>query len=68
MQDPANDRRRTSYAGLLDSAIRSITKLAASSDPVTRTFANQALSDLVKLRRQMPSRRQFDTTNKDTKK
>jgi hypothetical protein len=67
MEDPVNDRRKTSYAGLLDSAIRSITKLAASNDPVTRTFANQALADLVKLRRQMPTRRQFDT-NKDGKK
>ena len=67
MEDPVNDRRRTSYAGLLDSAIRSITKLASSSDSMTRTFANQALADLVKLRRVMPSRRQFDT-NKDGKK
>ena len=67
MEDPVNDRRRTSYAGLLDSAIRSITKLATSNDPITRTFANQALSDLIKLRRQMPSRRQHDT-NKDAKK
>ena len=67
MEDSANERRRTSYAGLLDSAIRSVTKLAASNDAMTRTFANQALADLVKLRRQMPSRRQFDT-NKDGKK
>jgi|GEM_PF-3224932 len=55
------DRRRTSYVGLLDSAIRGINKLAAGRDPVSKSLAHQALSDLMQLRREMPSRREFDT-------
>jgi hypothetical protein len=60
MEEPIKDRRRISYAGLLDSAIRSITKITSSSDPVAKALANQALSDLLKMRRERPARRQFD--------
>ncbi|WP_019140054.1 hypothetical protein [Noviherbaspirillum massiliense] len=61
MSDTTKDRRRTSYSGLVESAIRSATKLASSHDSTTRTLANQVVSDLVLLRRELPARRQYDT-------
>lgn len=61
MENAIKERRRTSYNGLLDSAIRGIGKLAASRDPAAKSLANQVLSDLVQLRREMPARREFDT-------
>jgi hypothetical protein len=61
MDQPIKERRRTSYSGLLESAIRSLTKLASSRDSMTKALANQALSDLLQLRRELPARRQFDS-------
>jgi hypothetical protein len=61
MQSPVKERRKTSYTGLLEGAIRILIKLSSSTDPNTRALANQALQDLLKMRRDMPTRRQFDT-------
>lgn len=61
MDQPTTDRRRTSYNGLLDSAIRTATKLASVPDPLTKSLANQLLSDLTQLRRELPTRREYDT-------
>lgn len=61
MENAIKERRRTSYNGLLDAAIRSIGKLAASRDPAAKALANQALHDLMQVRREMPTRREFDT-------
>jgi len=60
MENAIKERRRTSYNGLLDAAIRSVGKLAVSRDPAAKTLANQALHDLMQLRREMPTRREFD--------
>lgn len=54
------DRRRTSYRGLLESAIQNATKLGAASDPSTRTIGNKILTDLLHLRKEMPARREYD--------
>jgi hypothetical protein len=61
MDSPAKERRKTSYTGLLEGAIRGLTKLASSPDPGTRAIANQALQDLLKMRRDLPTRRQYDS-------
>jgi hypothetical protein len=61
METPAEDRRKVSYSGLLDSVIGVATKLATTRDPMTKSLANQMLKDLVQLRRHMPVRRKFDT-------
>lgn len=67
MEEMTKERRRISYAGLLDSAIRSGSKLATTNDAGTRALANQLLADLFRLRREMPSRRRFDTDAKNEK-
>jgi hypothetical protein len=61
MESPVKERRKTSYTGLLEGAIRVLIKLSSSTDPNTRALANQALQDLLKMRRDLPTRRQFDT-------
>jgi hypothetical protein len=61
MDSPVKERRKTSYTGLLEGAIRGLTKLASAADPGTRAIANQALQDLLKMRRDLPTRRQYDT-------
>jgi hypothetical protein len=61
MESPVKERRKTSYTGLLEGAIRVLIKLSASNDPNTRALANQALQDLLKMRRDLPARRQYDT-------
>lgn len=60
MQEPVKDRRRTSFSGLLDSAIRGVSKLTAANDPTTKSLANQVLKDLLQLRREIPARREYD--------
>jgi hypothetical protein len=64
MEETVKDRRRTSYAGLLDSAIRGAAKLVSSRDAMTKSLANQVLADLMQLRREMPTRRQYDTKSR----
>jgi hypothetical protein len=61
MDSPIKERRRLSHAGLLEGAIRTINKMVALPDPATKALANQALRDLLQLRRELPTRRQFDT-------
>jgi hypothetical protein len=61
MEKLVEDRRRVSYSGLLDSAIRSANKLISSRDSQTKILANQVLLDLMLLRREIPTRREFDT-------
>jgi hypothetical protein len=61
MDDTVKERRKTSYTGLLEGAIRALTKLASAPDPNTRSLANQALQDLLKMRRDMPTRRKYDS-------
>ncbi len=61
MESPVKERRKTSFTGLLEGAIRALTKLASSTDPGTRALANQALQDLLKMRRDLPARRQYDS-------
>lgn len=61
MEQISKERRRTSYNGLLDAAIRGVGKLSSSHDPATRLLANQVLNNLTQLRRELPARRQFDT-------
>jgi hypothetical protein len=61
MDSPIKERRKTSFTGLLEGVIRALTKLASSTDPGTRALANQALQDLLKIRRELPTRRQFDS-------
>ena len=60
MEKDNEDRRRASYSGLLDSAIRSITKLTTVGDTASRGMAHQALADLMRLRRALPARRETD--------
>ena len=64
MDQPIKERRRTSYTGLLESAIRALTKIASSNDPMSRALANQALNDLLQLRRDLPTRREFDSKSR----
>lgn len=54
------ERRRRSYAGLLDSAIRNAGQLAASPDLRVRNLAAQILADLLQVRRELPVRRRTD--------
>jgi hypothetical protein len=61
MEKPTEERRRASYAGLLDSAMRAAVKLSSLPDPVARALANQILTDLKQIRRLLPVRRKFDT-------
>jgi hypothetical protein len=61
MSQIVENRRRTSYSGLLDSAMRSATKLTTHPDSMTKSLANQIMTDLKQIRRQMPTRRKFDT-------
>ena len=61
MESPVKERRKTSYTGLLEGAIRALTRLVSSGDPNTRALANQALQDLLKIRRDLPARRQYDS-------
>lgn len=58
--DSKPDRRRMSYAGLIDSAIRSVSKLTTVGDAASKGLAHQALADLMRLRRSLPARRQQD--------
>lgn len=67
MDQMIKDRRRVSYCGLIDSAIRSGSKLISTGDSTTRVLANQVLSDLLRLRREMPARRQYDVDIKNRK-
>jgi hypothetical protein len=60
MDKPENDRRRMSQAGLLDSAIRSLSQLSTSPDMTTRSLAARALADIQQVRRQVPTRRALD--------
>lgn len=55
------ERRRTSYSGLLDSAMRAASRLTTHPDPMAKSLANQIITDLKQVRRQMPARRKFDT-------
>lgn len=58
------ERRRISHGGLLDSAIRMVAQLTASDNLHTRTIANRAMSDLQKLRHDMPKRRELDARSR----
>jgi hypothetical protein len=60
MSEPIKERRRVSYSTLLESAMRSANQLFSSKDAVARSAASRVLSDLQKLRAEMPSRRQDD--------
>jgi hypothetical protein len=60
MDKPENDRRRMSQAGLLDSAIRTLSQLSTSADMTTRALAGRALADIQQARRQVPMRRALD--------
>lgn len=61
MSQIVEDRRRTPYSGLLDSAMRAAIRLTTHPDPMTKSLANQIMTDLKQIRRQMPTRRKFDT-------
>lgn len=60
MNELSNDRRRFSQGGLLDSAIRTISQLCNSPDLATRSLAIRALADIQQVRRQVPTRREYD--------
>jgi hypothetical protein len=60
MDELIKDRRRVSYSNLLESAMRSANQLFSSKDTVARSAAGRVLSDLQKLRAEMPSRRKDD--------
>lgn len=60
MNQITEDRRRTPYSGLLDSAMRAATRLTTHPDPTTKSLAHQILTDLKQIRRQLPMRRKFD--------
>lgn len=60
MNELTKDRRRVSYSNLLESAMRSANQLFSSKDSVARSAASRVLSDLQKLRAEMPSRRKDD--------
>jgi hypothetical protein len=61
MDSPAKERRKVSHSGLLEGAIRTVNKMASLPDPATKALANQALRDLLQLRRDMPTRREYDS-------
>jgi hypothetical protein len=60
MDEMIKDRRRVSYSNLVESAMRSANQLFSSKDTVARSAASRVLSDLQKLRAEMPSRRKDD--------
>ncbi|OGB24493.1 MAG: hypothetical protein A3I66_10820 [Burkholderiales bacterium RIFCSPLOWO2_02_FULL_57_36] len=60
MSQIVEDRRRTPYFGLLDSAIRAASRLTTHPDPMTKSLGHQIISDLRQIRRQMPTRRKYD--------
>jgi hypothetical protein len=60
MNEQIKERRRVSQSSLLDTAMRSANQLFSSKDTSTRTAASRVLSDLQKLRAEMPHRRQDD--------
>ncbi|MGZ5819479.1 MAG: hypothetical protein ACXWJD_12135, partial [Burkholderiaceae bacterium] len=60
MNEPIKERRRASYSTLIDAAMRSTSQLFVSKDIGTRSAASRVLSDLQKLRAEMPKRRQDD--------
>ena len=60
MKEQIIERRRISYSSLLDTAMRSASQLFVLKDPVARSSASRVLSDLQKLRGEMPRRRQSD--------
>jgi hypothetical protein len=64
MNEQTKERRRVSQSSLVDTAMRSASQLFASKDVSTRSAASRVLSDLQKLRAEMPSRRQDDARNK----
>jgi hypothetical protein len=69
MEKPVKERRRLSQIGLLDSAIRTTSQLAASRDLTTRSLANRVLGDLQQLRSEIPVRRLVDfKTRTDNRK
>ncbi|MBS0309213.1 MAG: hypothetical protein JSS58_09600 [Proteobacteria bacterium] len=59
---PAAERRRRSYSGLLDSAIRNASQLACSPDVKVRAMASQIVADLLQVRRELPVRRKTDAS------
>lgn len=61
MSQIIEERRRTPYSGLLDSAMRAANRLTMHPDPMTKSLANQIITDLKQIRRRMPARRKFDT-------
>jgi hypothetical protein len=61
MDQIIEERRRTPYSGLLDSAMRAASRLTMHPDPMTKSLANQIITDLKQIRRRMPARRKFDT-------
>jgi hypothetical protein len=60
MNEPLKERRRISYVSLVESAMRSANQLFASKDAAARSAASRVLSDLQKLRTEMPARRRDD--------
>lgn len=60
MKEQIIERRRISYSSLLDTAMRSANQLFVLKDPAARNSASRVLSDLQKLRGEMPQRRQSD--------
>jgi hypothetical protein len=60
MEKLIEDRRRKSYSGLLDSSIQAAIKLAGLPDPMVKVLANQIITDLKQIRREIPARRKFD--------
>jgi hypothetical protein len=64
MNEKTKERRRVSHVSLVDTAMRSANQLFASKDANTRSAASRVLSDLQKLRAEMPNRRQDDGRNK----
>lgn len=68
MSSQEKERRRVCYSALVDNAIRSTNQLFATRDPNTRNSASRVLSDLQKLRAEIPQRRQDDEANSDDKK
>jgi len=60
MDEPTKERRRVSYSTLLESAMRSANQLFSSKDTGARTAGSRVLSDLQKLRAELPNRRKDD--------
>jgi hypothetical protein len=61
MSQNLEERRRTSFAGFLDSAMRAASRLTVHVDPAVRALANQIITDLKRIGREMPARCKFDS-------